>query len=164
MIRQLLVFTVGLMCVAPAGIASAQAVNRTAVQSAIVAKEKAVSDSFVTGDRKAFHAEVASDGIAVDGAGITKAADFDTAMAGYKMSGYTISDSSFLWLDDTNVVHTYKFIGKNVTYKGQPVPSDSWSSTVWSNKGGKWSAMFHQESVIMPSPAAAAKPAAAPKK
>ena len=42
-----------------------------------------------------------------------------------------------------------------------PIPSPTWASTVWTNKGGKWMAVFHQETAAMPAPTAAAKPATA---
>lgn len=57
------------------------------------------------------------------------------------------------WINDITVVHMYRqtFAG---TCKGEPATAN-WSSTVWTNKGGKWVAAFHQESEILPAPPAA---------
>jgi len=132
----------------------AQAVNKAAVQTAIVANEKAISDAFMKADAKAFHAHVTPDGLGVDGMGPSKVSEMDAMMADYKIQNYTISASQFMWINDTTVVHIYRWKGK-ATYKGQPAPDDTWSSTVWTNQGGKWLAAFHQESVAMPPPAAA---------
>jgi hypothetical protein len=147
------------------GAAGAQtaAVNRTAVQAQIVANEKAISDAFAKGDVKAFHALVAPDGYSVDATGIMKMGpDVDKMMADYKETSSTIDSSQFYWLNDATVVHMYRWSGK-ATFKGAPAPSPVWSSTVWMNKGGKWLAMFHQESVAMAMPPVAPKPVPAKK-
>ena len=136
----------------------AQAVNKPAVQAAIIANEKAINDAFMKGDLKTFHSYVTPDGLGVDGMGPSKVSDMDAMMADYKVQNYTISVDQFMWINDTTVVHIYRWMGK-ATYKGQPAPNDVWSSTVWTNKGGKWLGAFHQESVTMPPPA----PPAAPK-
>ena len=47
------------------------------------------------------------------------------------------------------IVLTYKWTGTG-TYQGQPIPSPTWCSTVRSNKNGKWLAVFHQETLVMP--------------
>jgi len=61
-------------------------------------------------------------------------------------------------------LHLYRWTGKG-TYQGQPLPSPTYASTVWANKGGKWQAVFHQETNAMTPPPAAAKPTTpAPKK
>src|SRR6202022_1106379 len=142
-----------------AGAAGAQtAVNRTAVQAQIVANEKAISDAFVKGDLKAFHALVVPDSSAVDATGIMKIGpDFDKMMADYKETSSTIDSSQFYWLNDTTVVHMYRWSGK-ATFQGNPAPSPVWASTVWINKGSKWLGAFHQESVAMAMPPAAGKP------
>ena len=147
-----------------AGAAGAQtAVNRTAVQAQIVANEKAVNDAFVKGDLKAFHALVVPDSYAVDPTGIMKLGpDFDKMMADYKETSFTIDSSQFYWLNDTTVVHMFRWSGK-ASFQGTPAPSPVWASTVWINKGGKWLGAFHQESVAMAMSPAAAKPVPAKK-
>jgi hypothetical protein len=155
--------TVLSLVVVHTGLAVAQT-NRTAVQAQVVAAEKAINDAIVKNDMKAFHANIAPDAVSVDGMGITKAADFDKMMADIKAVSYAITGSQFMWLDDANVVHMYKWTGKG-TYQGQPIPDTTWSSTVWQNRGGKWLAVLHTESPAMPMPPpASAKPAAAPAK
>jgi hypothetical protein len=56
-----------------------------------------------------------------------------------------------LWVDDNTAVHYYRWTGKG-TYMGQPVPSPVYASSVWTNRGGKWIAVYHQETAAMPPP------------
>jgi len=149
----LVVFTLMLTLVAVV-FAQAPAANRSAIEKQILTNERAISDAFAKGDMKAFNGLVASDAVSVDNSGIMKTGDpnFEKMMKDMKLQSWNIDGSQFYWINDNSVVHMYKWTGKG-TYQGQPVPSPTWASTVWSNKGGKWIAVFHQESLAMPAPA-----------
>jgi hypothetical protein len=77
---------------------------------------------------------------------------FDTMTKEMKVSSWDITESKVQWVDANTAVHTYKWTGTG-TYQGQPIPSPVWASTVWTKKGNKWTAVFHQESITMPMPA-----------
>jgi len=136
------------------------AANRAATEKQIVASERAINEAFLKGDLKAFHANIAPDAVNVDMGGIMKASgpDFDKMLQATKLQTWNIDGSQFYWVNDTTVVHMYRWTGKG-TYEGQAIPSPTWASTVWANKGGKWVAVFHQESLAMspPAPPAAQK-------
>jgi hypothetical protein len=151
----LVLFTVTLTLVAVVS-AQAPAANRAAIEKQIVANERTINESVAKGDMKGFNALVASDAISMDSGGIMKTGDpnFEKMVKEIKITSWNIEGSQFLWINDNTVVHIYKWTGKG-TYQGQPVPSPTWSSTVWANKGGKWTAVFHQESLSMPAPAPA---------
>jgi len=157
-----LVMLAAIVAVPP--LAQAQAANHAAIEKQIVANERAINEAFAKGDMKAFHAMVAPDAVSIDMGGITKVntPDFDKMMLSVKTQSWNIDSSQFYWVGDTTVVHMYKWTGKG-TYEGQPIPSPTWASTVWANKGGKWLATFHQETAAM-APPPPAKPAATPAK
>jgi len=138
--------------------------SHAAVEKQIVALERAINEAVAKGDMKAFHANIAADAVSIDPNGISKVTgpEFDKMMMSAKIQSWNIDGSQFYWLNDASVVHMYRWTGKG-TFEGQPVPSPTWSSTVWSNKGGKWMAVFHQETTAMPAPATA-KPATTPGK
>jgi hypothetical protein len=154
--------------VAVASAAAAQtppASSHAAIEKQIVANERAINDAFAKGDLKAFHANIAPDAVGIDPSGINKVntPDFDKMLGATKILSWNIDGSQFYWIGDASVVHMYRWTGKG-TYEGQPVPSPTWASTVWTSKGGKWLAVFHQESTAMPAPTApsGAKPAPPP--
>jgi hypothetical protein len=140
-----------------AGLALAQTPpGRTAAQTQIMANEKAVMDAFAKNDPTTFHSLVASDSFALGEMGLGRVADLDQIMSACKYVSWGLNGSQFYWINDATAVHIFKSTGKG-TCQGQPVPEATWSSTVWTNKGGKWVAVFHQESIAIQQPAPPAK-------
>jgi ketosteroid isomerase-like protein len=151
----LVLFTLTLTLVAVV-FAQAPAANRAATEKQIVANERTINEAVAKADLKGFNALVAPDAVSMDSGGIMKTGDpnFEKMVKEMKITSWNLEGSQFLWINDNTVVHMYKWTGKG-TYQGQPVPSPTWASTVWANKGGKWMATFHQESLAMPAPAPA---------
>jgi len=58
--------------------------------------------------------------------------------------------------NDTSAIITYRFTAKG-SMMGQPMPSTVLASTTYANRGGKWVAVFHQETIPTPPPAAPKK-------
>jgi hypothetical protein len=132
--------------------AIAQAPNRAAAEKAILANENTVTAAFAKADAAAMQKHLLPDGVAVDPMGVTTVADLMKMLAEVKMQpGWKIEGSKFLWLDDNTVIHTYKWTGKG-TVMGQPMPSPTWSSTLWVQRGGQWKGAFHQETLAMTPP------------
>src|SRR5262245_59221871 len=127
--------------------------NRATIEKQIVANERAINDAVAKGDTKTFHANLAPDAIGVDSGGVTRvnAPNFDDMMKAAKIQSWDMDGSQFYWVDDSTVVHIYRWTGKG-TYQGQPIPSPVWTSTLWTNKGGKWIGVFHQETTGMTGP------------
>jgi hypothetical protein len=150
---RIIVATVVACSMLHAGLVTAQsATDRTAAQTQIVANEEAIIDAILKNEPKTFHTYVLPDSFAVGGEGVNKAADFDqmmnAMMADCKFTKGGLAESMFYWVTDSTVVHIYKATTEG-TCQGQPIPA-TWSSTVWTNKGGKWLAAFHQESIVTP--------------
>jgi len=156
--------TLAIVALAAVGLAQAPAAaNRAAAEKQVLAAERAVNEAIAKGDMKTFHANIAPDAVGVDMGGINKVnvPDFDKMMLQTKLTSWNIDGSQFLWINDAAVVHMYRWTGKG-TFQGQPIPSPVWTSTLWTNKGGKWVGVFHQETAaMMPS---APPPAATPSK
>jgi hypothetical protein len=137
-----------------AGGVTAVRAQDAAAEKAIIANERAINDAVAKGNLAGFTQYVATDGWAIDPAsGRGPIADFvkgfDAMVKDTKMSSWDISDDKVQWVDANTAVHTYKWTG-NGTYKGQRIPSPTWASTVWTKKSGKWTAVFHHESLETP--------------
>src|SRR5437867_7247226 len=153
------------MAAVPALAQTPAGANHAAVEKQIIANERAINEAVARGDMKSFHASISADAVGIDPTGISKVnvPEFDKMLLATKIQSWNLDGSQFYWIGDTAVVHMYRWTGKG-TYEGQPIPSPTWASTVWTNKGGKWMAVFHQETTAMPAPAPAAKPAPTPGK
>jgi hypothetical protein len=158
------------MLVLTGGMASAQDTNElvptapvlyetaqthSALDRAIIANENKIVDAIMKKDKVTLKSLIAADGGVSGSEGFATHADFLASIDQLTIKSFKISDEKVVWVDPNTAVLTYKFTG-SATHNGQPLPASTYSSTVWTKRGDKWVAVFHQESE-------AAKPAV-PKK
>jgi hypothetical protein len=124
---------------------TAQAPERSALDKALIANERKVGDALMKKDRAAFTALVAMDGWSIDGNGLMKNSEMAASVDKLVINNFAISDEKVTWVDANTAIVAYKWTGSG-TYNGQPFPSPVYASTVWTKKGDKWVAVFHQES------------------
>ena len=141
--------------------------DRAAVEKQLAATEQKINDSFAKKDVAGMKANVADDAAAIDTGGLTSVSEFFKQLPtmNVKLTDVKLSDFKYHWVDANNVVLTYTWTGKG-TVMGQPVPSPTVASTLYTKRNGKWLATFHQETPVLsaPPPAATSKPATAPAK
>ena len=130
--------------------------NRDAIAKQIEANERAINVAVQKGDVNAFKALVSDDAVATDGAGPMAVSEFIKMFAQVKLASFTIEQPKVLFLNDTAAVITYRFTAKGMMM-GQPMPSAVLASTAWANRGGKWVAVYHQETIPTPPPPPAKK-------
>jgi hypothetical protein len=133
-------------CAAPA---FAQAASKAATEKALIANENKVSEAVAKQDLKTFNDLVAADGVSADMGGFMKVADFTKTFDQVKVSAWHIMDTKVMWIDDKSAIVTYTWMGK-ATYMNQPMPETAYASTVWTERNGKWVAVFHQETGAAP--------------
>jgi len=148
-------FAAGLVLCGSAALISAQAGSKAATEKMLIANENKINEAVAKHDVKAFNDLVAADAVSVDGNGVMKVSDFVKTMDQLKIVSWHAMDQKVTWVDDKTAVVGYTWMGSG-TYMNQPVPETDYSSTVWTERNGKWVAVFHQESTATP-PAAAKK-------
>jgi hypothetical protein len=135
---------------------NAQAPNKAAVEKQLIANENAVNEAIAKHDLAGFKKHVPSESWAVDPGGPMTVAEFEKNFTQVKFEpGWKIDQSKVVWIDDNAAVHFYRWTGKG-SFGGQPF-GDTYSSTVWANRGGSWVALFHQETPIAAPPPAPVK-------
>jgi hypothetical protein len=134
-------------CAAPA---FAQAASKAVTEKALIANENKVSEAVAKHDLKTFNDLVAADGLSADMGGFMKVAEFTKTFDQVKISAWHIMDTKIMWIDDKSAIVTYTWMGKG-TYMNQPLPETAYASTVWTERNGKWVAVFHQETGAAPS-------------
>jgi hypothetical protein len=140
-----------------AGAAYAQDVNeptRTAMPSrssansldnTLIASERKINEAIAKGDKAAFTALVFPTAMSADGHGFSRSADMVAAFDQVKITSWAISDEKVIWIAPDTAIVAYKWTGAG-TFNGQPIASPVYATTVWTKKGEKWMAVFHQES------------------
>lgn len=161
------VWTLGMLALT-SGMASAQDTNElvptplpyyesgqapSALDKALIANEQKINEAVAKGDKAAFNALVAPDAWSIDGMGLMKVSDFAAVLDQLKIKTWKLTDENVSWVDQTTAIVTSKWTGSG-TFQGQPVPGTTYASTVWTKKGDKWVAVFHQESEAVKPPAA----------
>ena len=134
----------------------AWAQGNAVAEQQIMATEQKVNDAVAKKDLKTFHMMVDTNGFGVDMMGVTKVADMDKMIQGGTITEQKLDQMKVIWISPDVAVLTYRWTGKG-TFGGQPAPSPTYASTVYSkDKNGQWIARFHQESMAAPAPPAAA--------
>jgi hypothetical protein len=136
--------------------AFAQAGSKAAIEKTLIANENKVGEAIAKQDLKTFNDLVSADGISADMGGFMKVADFTKTFDQVKISTWHIMEAKVTWIDDKSAIVTYTWMGKG-TYMNQPVPETVYASTVWTERNGKWVAVFHQETAAAPPPPAKKK-------
>ena len=127
------------------GQTAAKSPAATDVSATLIAQEKVLLESVVKHDVKSFSALIAPGAGSVDEGGYMPVAEFIKVFDQAKIDVQTPTDIKVLMLNPTAAVVSYTLNQKG-TFQGQPVPPTVYATTTWVNRGGKWLAMFHQES------------------
>ena len=127
--------------------------DRATVEKTVVANEQKISDAFTKKDVATLKTLIGDDGYGTDMMGTNTIAEMYKQLPtmDMKITEQKMSDYKYVWVNPTTVVLTYTWTGKG-TMAGQPVPSPAYASTVYTKRGDKWIAVFHQETVAAPAP------------
>jgi hypothetical protein len=121
------------------------AMSKAQILKKLSATEKKLWEAFKNKDAKPFKATLAADSLAVGENGIETKDDTVKMMASMPcdVKSYELSDWKLTMINSATALLTYK--GKtDGTCAGTAVPT-VWCSTIYANRGGKWLAVFHQE-------------------
>ncbi len=132
-----------------AGLAYAQAPNRAAIEKTLIERENAINTAFATNDVAGFKKYLAPDAYGIDPGGLNSVAEFEKQMSQVKVESWKIDNTKVIWVNDDTAVLTYTWTGKG-TMMGQPFPSPTYASTIYTNRNGNWVAVFHQETAAAP--------------
>jgi hypothetical protein len=118
---------------------------KSAAADKLMAAENKMLDDLTKHDQAAFFKWVVPGSWSVDETGWMKIDDFRPAWDQLKIESSKTSDMKVISIDASSAIVTYKLEQKG-SMAGQPFPPLVYASTVWTQKGGKWLAVFHQES------------------
>ena len=115
-----------------------------ATTSDVVANEKAVWAALIAKQFDVFESYLATDSIEVEPNGVMDRATSVKGVQGFDFSKATLSDWKTVRIDDDASIVTY-----TLHFPGQK-PDTEYHSTVWANRNGKWSAVFHHGTPMAP--------------
>jgi hypothetical protein len=121
------------------------AMSKKELERKLTASEKSLWEAFKNKKPEVFKRTLTADGFQIDAMGITANADIAAAIGACEIKDYALSDFKLTTISSSAALLTYKATTHG-SCGGQPVPETVYTSTVWVNRGGKWQALFHQES------------------
>lgn len=140
----------------------------TVTEADALARENQIYDALKSKNHDAFAAMLADDLTYVFSGGVQDKAATVKSAASFAPTAVTISEVRLLNVDKDLYVINYK-LDIDGAAGGKPLPPDyaERASTAWINRGGKWLAVYHQETMpkepppaVSITPGAAASPAA----
>lgn len=139
------------MVCAFAGAICAQANDSKNLQDSLMAMEKQAWEAFGKGDGKFFESFLTDDFQMVSDSGISGKAQ-SVQMISTKpcdLKSFSFSNPKLSMLNKTTALVTYEAT-QDVSCGGQQAPGKAYLSSIFVKRGGKWLAMFHQESTAAP--------------
>jgi hypothetical protein len=120
---------------------------KDSLEETIISMEKRAWEAVKMRDAKAFSDLFAADGMMADSAGFSNRASFLQTLPELIISQYTLTDFKVMMIDKDSALITYKADVKG-SFKGQAFPPNpAYVSSVWAKRGGKWMAVYHQETM-----------------
>jgi uncharacterized protein (TIGR02246 family) len=121
--------------------------GKESLQEAITAMERRAWEAVKARDAKAFSDLFAADGTMADAGGINSRDTFLQTLSDLIISEYSLSDIKVMMIDKDSALITYKADVKG-SFKGQAFPPNpNYVSSIWTKRGGKWMAVYHQETM-----------------
>lgn len=116
----------------------------------ITAKEKEIWAAVEKKNYEGFGSMLDSDYVEVTGEGVYDKAGALNAVKDVTLSDVTFADWKFLPIDKDAVIISYT-AGYKGAFKGKTFPPGSVrASSAWINRGGRWLAVYHQETEVKP--------------
>lgn len=121
--------------------------GKDSLEETIMKMEKQAWEAVKARDAKAFSDLFAADGYMADNAGFETRARFLQSLPDLMITQYTLTDFKVMMIDKNAVIITYKADVKG-SFKGQAFPPNpAYVSSIWARRGGKWVAVYHQETL-----------------
>jgi hypothetical protein len=121
------------------------AMSKKDLERKLIANEKSLWDAAKNKKIDVFNKSLTADAFQIDQSGLAVKADITKGIADCDMKDYSLSDFKLTTIGSTTALLTYK-ANPHGTCGGQPLPENVYASSLWVNRGGKWQALFHQES------------------
>ena len=121
--------------------------SRGNVEQVLKNKEKQLWEAWKNKEPKPFNDMLLADFVEIDAAGVGTGAKYITdQMPSCNVKSFSLGDMKVTWLGKDAALLTYQ-VTVDETCNGQQQPGNIYNSSTWVNKGGKWMAASHQETV-----------------
>jgi hypothetical protein len=121
------------------------AMSKKELERKLIANEKSLWEAAKNKKADVFKKNLTADAFQIDQSGVAAKADIEKGINGCDMKDYSLSDFKLTSISGSAALLTYK-ANTHGTCGGQPIPETVYASSLWVTRGGRWQALFHQES------------------
>jgi hypothetical protein len=132
----------------PARKSADKSINRSSAADDIEAKERQIQAAIQKGDLQTFGSLLTDDAMEVTSHGVNTKPQIIESLRGATLSDLVMTDVKVTPIDKDASLITYRTTGK-YSMNGQSGTFESWASTIWVKRNGKWLAFVHQQSQVM---------------
>lgn len=125
--------------------ASEQTRDDAATEKALIDSERKINEAIAKGHKAAFLSLVAADGVWAGKGGFVPVALLGDAFDQMNVTKWEVVNPQVVWVNPTTAVVAYSWAGSG-SFMGQPLARRTIASTIWTMRGDKWVAVYHQES------------------
>ncbi|HEV2914747.1 MAG TPA: nuclear transport factor 2 family protein [Pyrinomonadaceae bacterium] len=134
---------------APGSVSSSSSSSTSSsLEETLIAREKAVWEAIKKKDLATFGGYLAEDMVYVNKDGVHSKADTVKGIEASPMPELTLDDWKVTIIDKDVALVTYRVNSKAVACG--PEATSERNSTIWAERGGKWLAVFHQDTLAEP--------------
>ncbi|MBA3766309.1 MAG: nuclear transport factor 2 family protein [Acidobacteria bacterium] len=130
----------------PTATSTSTGVSATGDEAMLIAREKEVWELIKKKDAQGFAAYLAEDQLYINSQGAHSKAETVKGIAAEGPSDLTLDDWKVIMIDKDAAIVTYRATPKAEACG--PEPAVERNSTVWVKRGGKWLAVFHQDTML----------------
>ena len=125
--------------------------DKAAIEKTLAETEQKINDAFIKNDAATFKTMVATEAWSVDANGLMPVTELEKMLkpGAAKITDMKLTGFKVLWVDAATAVLTYTWTGKG-TFMDQAVASPVYASTIYTKRGDKWLAVYHQETAAAP--------------
>jgi hypothetical protein len=121
--------------------------GKNSLEEMLIAREKEVWELIKKKDAQGFATYLAEDQLYVTNDGVHSKAETGKGISENTLTELALDEWRVLMINKDTALVTYKLTGKG-TINGQESSNVSRESTVWARRGGKWLAVFHQDTTV----------------
>jgi hypothetical protein len=120
---------------------------KSALTEMLISREKEVWELIKKKDIQGFSTYLADDQLYVTNDGVHTKAETVKSVGAGNLSELTVDEWKVLTIDKDAALVTYRVTAKGMV-NGQEASSVTRESTLWAKRGGKWLAVFHQDTMV----------------
>ena len=139
----------GAIALAAGTLAGTEAASTQRSDAALIANERELYDALAKGNTERFRALILPEGVWTTPSSFVPMGPLAEGLRAFELSKWDIENPRVVWTDGNSALLLYVRTGGG-SYDHRPFAPMTMASTLWTKRSGKWVAVHHQETNVVP--------------